>query len=254
MPWARASALDRAMECSATSWFPRADRGRWQPGYLVVSQTQGFNLGPPPADDAVLAQWGTEMHLAKEDPERSADPWRSLMEPHRERLWPASLGKHEAAWSYDCRDGRIDLWLPNEASPPDKEEWKASRGPSCVTGTTDWWGHLPAGEPWVDDLKTGWQTPALTTPQMLMYALVAARAARSMTCRISITHWRRDWDTPDRRWQQVGPSTLDTFADELNQAWQRAAAGPLPRPGSHCRYCPSATVCPAVIGPEKEPA
>lgn len=249
MPWARASALDRHLECPAASWLPRAERGAWHPGYLVATALVR-QPGPPPEDDSFLAEWGTQMHLAKEDPLRSSDPWRSWVEPVRDTLWPAQLGQHELPWAFCCRTGLIEVWRPEDG---DKDLWKLSRGPTTVTGTTDWWGHLPAGEPWVDDLKTGWPVPALTTPQMLMYALVAARVAKSPTVRISITHWRRGWEEPERRWQQVGPATLEAFEDDVRAAWRRATGpNPEPRPGIHCRYCPSAAVCPTVTGQETE--
>lgn len=245
MPWARASALDRHIECSAASWLTRADRGEWQPGYLVTEWTPPPQ--EPPPDDSVLAEWGTQMHLAKEGSPLAADPWLSWMDPHRETLYPSALGRHEVPFGLCCRTGAIELWTERDGDP---DRWKRSRGPSFVTGTVDWWGHLPSGEPWVDDLKTGWYPPAVTHPQLLLYALVASRVAKSATVRISVTHWRRGWEDPERKWQQVGPATLEAFEDELRAAYRRAVGphGPVPRPGPHCRYCPSGPVCPAVVG------
>lgn len=185
------------------------------------------------------------MHLAKEGHPDAADPWVSWMEPHRKRLWPDGLGRHEVAWAYDCRTGLVTLHEPGDG---DKDEWKASRGPDTVTGTTDWYAELPSGEPWVDDLKTGWHPPSVTGPQMLMYALVAHKMSQSDTVRLSITHWRRGWEEPERYWQQVGPATLEAFTDELRVAWKRAVRGDGPMAGPHCRYCPSKLVCSAVTG------
>lgn len=244
MPWARSSAVERHLECPAASWLTRADRGAWEPGYLVNEWTAPAE--PPPADDSFLAEWGTNMHLAKEGSPLAADPWLSWMEPHRDTLWPAQLGEHEVPFALCCHTGDIRVWVPRDG---DKDRWKRAQGPSYITGTMDWWGRLPGGEPWVDDLKTGWYPPAVTSPQMLIYALVAARHARATTVRVSITHWRRGWTDPERKWQQVGPATLEAFEDELRAAYQRATGpNPGPRPGAHCRYCPSAMVCPAVVG------
>jgi hypothetical protein len=245
MPWARASALDRHLNCSAASWLPRFDRGSWKPGYLVAADT--LVHGPPGEDDSVLAEWGTQMHLAKEGSPDAADPWLSWMDPHRERLWPGGLGVHEQAWRYDCRTGLVEL-APPGLTHDEKNAWKSAGGPSTVSGETDWHAQLPSGEPWVDDLKTGYPKPPVTTPQMLMYALVASKVFEYATVRISVTHWRRGWDDPDRYWQQVGPATLDAFEDELRDAWLRTMKDPSPRAGVHCRYCPSAAVCPTVIG------
>lgn len=193
----------------------------------------------------MLAQWGTEMHLAKEGSPDASDPWEGTVAPHRERLWPTGLGVHELTWAFDCRTGIVTKYDgPREGA----DAWKESRGPDEVTGTSDWQAELPSGEPWVDDLKTGWMPPAITSPQMLMYGLVAQKLTGHATVRLSITHWRRGWDDPDRRWQQVGPVTLESFENELRAAWRRAVAGPDPRPGTHCRYCPSSAVCPTVTG------
>jgi hypothetical protein len=249
MPWARASSLDRHLECAGASWFARADRGAWQPGYLVLD-TNVPDL-PPPVDDSHLAEWGTNMHAAKEGAPDAADPWLSWMEPHRERMWPAHLGVHELPMALCCRTGVVELG-EHTWSRDEKDRWKRSRGPSFVTGEVDWWGALPGGEPWVDDLKTGWYAPSVTSPQLLLYALVAARHTRAQTVRISITHWRRGWEDPERKWQQVGPATLEAFEDELRAAYRRASAGPAARPGPWCRYCPSAPVCPSVLGDDNK--
>lgn len=247
MPWARASALDRHLECPATSWLPRADRGAWAPGYLAT--TLDLPHDPPPEDDKHLAEWGTNMHLAKEGSPLAADPWVSWMEPHRDSLWPAHLGTHELPFALCCRTGIVQVWTPADG---DKDAWKRSRAASTVTGTMDWWGQLPGGEPWVDDLKTGWYAPAVTIPQMLLYALVAQKVSKSQTVRASITHWRRGTENPDRKWLQVGPATLEAFQDDLFAAFRRAMVGPTPRAGAHCRFCPSAAVCPTVTGIESK--
>lgn len=238
------------MGCPAASWLPRADRGLWHAGYLVADRS-AVPSELPPTDDSTLAEFGTQMHLAKEDHPDAADPWLSWMEPHRERLWPAHLGVHEQPWSYDCRARKVTLWVPSDGP---KDVWKASRGPSCFVGTTDWHGRIPSGEPWVDDLKTGWQKPEVLTAQMLVCALVAVRTnPKFATARVSITHWRRGHDSPVRLWQQVGPLTLEDFEDELCAAWKRTLSpDPAPREGTWCRYCPSLTVCPAVMGRKRD--
>lgn len=240
MPWARASALYRHLECPQASWLPRAERGLWRPGYLATGPLL-TQPGPIPEDDSVLATWGIQMHLAKEGSPDAQDPWLSTVEPQRERLWPAELGKHEVPVAYDCRTGEVEVG-PLEG---DKDLWKETRGPNAVTGTIDWYGRIPSGEPWVDDLKTGWARPQLTSPQMLFYALVASRHMGSPTVRISITHWRRDWDEPERRWQQVGPAVLHEFEDQVRAAWRRAIANEGAKAGPWCRFCPSLGVCPS---------
>jgi hypothetical protein len=242
MPWARASALFRHLECPAASEYPRAERGAWRPGYLATEPLMA-NPAPPPDDDSVLAKWGTEMHKAKEGHPEANDLWLTTMDPHRERYWPAALGRHEVPVSYDCRTRTVEVGL--QVARGDQDRWKESRGVNCVTGTTDWWGRLPGGEPWVDDLKTGWAPPQVLSPQMLFYALVASRHEGAPQVRVSVTHWRRDWDEPERKWQVAGPVLLQTFEDELIAAWQRAIRREGPKAGAHCRFCPSLGVCPA---------
>lgn len=238
------------MNCAGASWLPRAERGKWHYGYLVSPDALVRPVPDhirDPDDDAFLAQWGTEMHLAKEGHPNAGDPWLDWVEPHRERLWPSGLGVHEQTWAYDCLTGIVTLHRKGIDGDPD--EWKRARGPSCVTGTSDWDATLPGGEPWVDDLKTGWPKPHVTTPQMLMYGLVAARRHdHSGTIRLSITHWRRGWDYPERYWQQVGPVTLDAFQEELHEAYARAVKNKDPKAGPWCRYCPSQAVCPTAQG------
>jgi hypothetical protein len=241
MPWARGSALHRHLECGAASSLPRAERGFWRPGYLATEPLL-IAPGPQPDDDSsVLATWGSEMHKAKEGHPDANPLWLSWMDPVRDTLWPPALGDHEVSVAYDCRTGEVEVMRGDG----DRDLWKSTRGPNTVTGTLDWWGRLPAGEPWVDDLKTGWQPPQVLSPQMLFYALVLARHHKSPSVRVSITHWRRGWDTPERKWQQVGPVVLDQFESELREAWQRAVKDPSPRPGPWCRWCPSVGVCPA---------
>lgn len=61
-----------------------------------------------------------------------------------------------------------------------------------MVGTADWLGQLN-GLAWVDDLKTGWQTPEVVTPQMLFYALCWREQATHTEYRgevvLSISHW-----------------------------------------------------------------
>lgn len=244
MPWARASALDRHLECSAASWLPRLDRGVWRPGYL---QEGVVELPPPPLEiaDTTAADWGTAMHAAKAGTPDSVDPWRSDVEPYREKLWPSRLGVHEQCVAYNCRTREIELG-PTNVPHAEADAWKESRDPDCVTGESDWWGELPTADPWVDDLKTGWRTPEVVTPQTLFYGMIRSRQVGSNVCWLSITHWPRKADSPTREglWRKVTVVAFDAFEDELLKAWVKATRGPEARPGPWCQYCPSVAVCP----------
>lgn len=255
MPWARASSLERHLECGAASHLPRYDRGVWSPGYMLPEGS--VFVAPTVRDDRdhSAADWGTAMHAAKALAEDATEPFLSWMEPWREKMWPSHLGQHEACVAYNCKTGEIDT-LFGEADEAKRDEWKAEHGTEWVTGTTDWWGTLPSGEPWVDDLKTGWRDPVVVTPAMLFYGMVRFKYENARvevpweTVRLSITHMprpRKGEDPEPRRkpfWAQVTDTMLLAFEGELKNAWVRATGlKPEARPGDWCQYCPSATVC-----------
>lgn len=243
MPWARASALARHLECSAASWLPQLDRGVWRPGYL---QEGVVELPAPPTEleDTSAADWGTAMHNAKAMTPDACDPWLSDVDPYREKLWPAMLGQHEQCVAYDCRTRTIELG-PTNAPHDVANAWKESRGPDTVTGECDWWAETPGGEPWIDDLKTGWRLPEVVTPQTLFYLMLRCRTAGANAGYISITHWPKKAPLPSRDglWRKVTVVALEGFEDELVAAWKKATRGPEERPGPWCMYCPSMQVC-----------
>jgi hypothetical protein len=218
----------------------------WCPGYLV--QPEGF-VAPDVAvepEDTSAADHGTAMHLAKADPS-SADAVPQMVDAWdrwRDRLYPRALGVHEQAVAYNCRT-RAVLLGPTNRPVSEMNVWKEAQDPDCVTGTADWWGSLPLGEDWVDDLKTGFKRPDLPTPQTMFYILCKTRLSGADAGRISITWWPRWMDEPTREglWRQVGRMALDGFEDDLRRAWGRALATREARPGPWCRYCPSQLDC-----------
>ncbi len=261
MPWARASSLDRHLACPAASHLPRLDRGVWAPGYLATGTFVAPDVVVAERDTSA-ADWGTAMHAAKALAPDASEPFLSWMGPHRDRLYPPHLGQHEVSVSYDCRTQKVLTFF--SASKSEHDAWKESQGPDCVTGTADWWGELPSGEPWVDDLKTGWQRPPVVTPQTMFYLMTRMAVANQplletpdqmhTTGRISIT-WMpkgsKDENgqynpepTREGLWYSVTDTALLAFEGELRQAWVRAVGfNPEARPGAHCHYCPSVAVC-----------
>lgn len=222
------------------------DRGKWQLGYLGKG-TLVAPPGPVEPEDTSLADWGTAMHAAKANAPDASDPWLSWVEPHRETLWPSRLGEHEVTVAYDCRHRTIELFRsPSEEA---RTAWKMSRNDDCLVGTADWWAELPTGEPWIDDLKTGWRRIELPTNPYMFYLLCRwIEGGRTWTTgRMSNTWWPRAKEPtePDRKWLQVSSVALEAFEEQLHWAWARATGfNPEPRPGLHCSYCPSAGVCP----------
>jgi len=244
MPWARASSLHRHMECTAASYLPRLDRGKWSDGYMPSLHNDKRPLTDPPEGPTAAADWGTAMHLAKADREAAAEPFASMWDPYRVNLYPPNLGRHEVALSYDCATGAIERG-PSNRPTSEMDAWKNTRAASCVVGTCDWLGVLPSGVAWVDDLKTGWQIPDVVTPQTLFYGLVASKLTRVEECQLSITHWPKRSREPTREnlWYKVGPLALLSFESELQEAWKRMTSRVVERPGPWCKYCPSASVC-----------
>lgn len=198
------------------------------------------------------ADWGTGLHAAKAGLP-VGEPYTELMAPFREKLWPNRLGAHEVGVSYDCATREVDV---NYGPAEVVDSWKASRPDSCVTGTADFFAQLPSGEPWIDDLKTGWQAPDVVTEQTKFYLMCCnlylyGRSRKWTTGRMSITHWSKrafdvgEMDEPSRRWRQISLTLLDEFEMDLITAWRAATITPDKMvAGVQCAYCPSATVCP----------
>lgn len=257
MPWARASGLHRHLVCPASSSLPQFDRGSWRPGLLqIVTPAQ---LAERKTTDLERekqtvwggqADWGTGMHAAKAGLPTSG-VYADLMGPCRATLWPARLGLHEVGVSFNCETRFVDVCIgPDDAVA----HWKAASDPACVVGTVDWWGELPTGEPWIDDLKTGKWEPEVVTEQTKFYLLCRLRGAKFDnwdTGRLSITHIPRPEDMnevdelePVRHWKQLSRFALQEFEEELVAGWGRAKMEePAPVPGIQCEYCPSALVC-----------
>lgn len=249
MPWARASALARHLRCPAAAWLPRWDRDAWTLGYLggvPLPLTKGATK------DTRAADWGTAMHDAKSNNAEACDPWLTAIDSVREKFWPQALGLHEQCYSYNCETGVVEVG-PANAPILEMNAWKNSRALECVTGTADWAGTLPSGEGWVDDLKTGWKVPPVNTEPMLFYSLCQARATPALdTSRLSITHYPRVKNPgPDqirRYWLQITKANLDEFEKECQTAWRRTRVRGLSlvKPGPHCQYCPSESICPGI--------
>lgn len=252
--WARASALDRHLVCPAASWLPRDEHGEWRAGYLADNSRFTIPLEDN-KEDSIFAEWGTEMHLAKEGSNAAGEEFLARVNPHRDRMWPFEIGQHEVPVKYNCRTG---IAIKGPASGG--EAWKKLSGPDEVTGTCDWVGRLATEMIWVDDLKTGYQTPDPACNQLKFYAMCFMLMEPKVDKRVfkvmsSVTHWRREWDAPRRIWTTLTYDMLAQFQEELNQAWRHATGsvgltGPIPIPGPHCNYCPSLEVCSAINGYE----
>jgi PD-(D/E)XK nuclease superfamily len=254
MPWARASSLDRHIACPAASHLPMYDRGKWSPSYLNAGALFTAPNVEVADKDNSAAEWGTAMHDAKANNSAAQDPWLGWMDPYREKLWPSRLGEHEVTVAYNCRTRELERF--HSEIEDERTAWKLARSVDCIVGSCDWWGQLPTGEPWIDDLKTGWQKPEVTTPQTLFYLMCRMKGEGAKTWdvgRASISWCPRkalkageEFQPPTRDglWRQVTRLELEAFEDELHWAWVRVTGlNPQAKPGPHCKYCPSMAVC-----------
>lgn len=216
MPWTRASALTRALNCPASVYLPQTDR---------------------PVGDA--ARWGTEVHAAKAGlpPTPRVSRWLALQAPFRTpaEVWPG--GRHEVGLGLLVAKGRVDTrWVG-----PAEERHRL--GPDWVTGCADWLsedGILP----WVDDLKTG-IPPDPPTDQLLFYAAAAFGPIPSTPIQLSITHWPRYplGAAPTRVSVIADPEEFEVFTGRLIEAKTLVEARAPASPGPWCRWCPC-TGCP----------
>lgn len=255
MPWARASELERLLECPGSAVLPREpdrtiEAGQW--GRMVhrwkatgvVEPEPGFPNHGPLLDDRIRRT-----------------------NPDRRTLWP---GSHELA-----------VWLVPLGSAAllhgDDPRWKSGAPPDAISGTTDHLGEV-LGDPWIDDLKTGREPPGPLSPQTLFYALAVARCTHPPPGRVlvSITHWPRypRDGLPTRSWATVTAHQLDAFEHRLERLRQQVVhlRGLVPdvtassqppsvppsllgalRPGSACTYCPSRNSCPAQLSTPASP-
>lgn len=241
------------MACAAASYLPRWDRATWSAPYLGL-QAVPTELGP--SKDTSAADWGTAAHEAKAG--TGVDPWQEAFSPElREQYWPSRLGRHEVAFSYNCETGDV-VEGPSNLPVQEMDAWKANQPQPCIVGTSDWVAELPSGEPWIDDLKTGWRKPEVRTYAMLFYGLCRQRQLKADTCRLSISHLPRakviDLANLRRYWLQVSSVALDMFADDAHIAWVKARPKKslqtypykgMVKTGDHCGYCPSASICPS---------
>jgi hypothetical protein len=99
MPWARASQLDRFLECSAASWLPR-----WDDASGLLNRPYLGRSMPTPVEalmvkrDTRARDIGNEGHARVEAGEH-AELWAGLDDK----------GQHEVAMSYCCKTGRARM-------------------------------------------------------------------------------------------------------------------------------------------------
>lgn len=245
MPWARASSLHRFMECPAASWLPRWDdtTGVTRRGYLQGPAAFGgaaLNVLNPALlelKDKRAATLGRLRHAEKESGHLAPEMYTG-MDP---------LGEHELSFSYCCLTGTVRVY--RHANEHARNLWKAMQCEHAVTGTADWCGDT-GKLLWVDDLKTGWRTPEVLTPQLLFYAMCWSDYRNvAGPVQLSITHQPRGKGVPTRDglWRKATALMIETFRADLTAAWKVATMIRRPRAGEWCQWCPSTAWCTAAL-------
>jgi hypothetical protein len=253
MPWARASSLARHLECQAASHLPRFNdsTGAIKAPFVKHPAETLYALRNPSLLEVrpkKAADLGRLRHAEKERGELHPELWTGM-----------ARGHHEVTVSYCVLTGKVRWML--HANEHARDLWKAMQCEHSVVGTADWMGILADGTPWVDDLKTGWQTPEVVTAQLLFYALCLSElrldrssfwgaAAEQGPVSLSITHQPRGQGTPTRDglWRRVSPLDLEAFRGTLTDAYRMIKLSDLSRAGAHCQWCPSAAWCDAALG------
>ncbi|MCX6951320.1 MAG: PD-(D/E)XK nuclease family protein, partial [Verrucomicrobia bacterium] len=158
----------------------------------------------------------------------------------------------EVAFAFDVTSGEARVLGENIG----REYAKAGRTPTDIAGSADLVG-LTADAVVVIDYKTGRQpvTRCADNWQMRALSVMAARALGRSRAQAAVLYVDDD-GRPRYDWASWDAFDLDGFASELQGLGQDviyarelvAAGKPSPgglRTGSHCRYCPALTTCPA---------
>lgn len=244
MPFARASSLDRLLQCHGSAVMgqadTRSDRAR------------------------EAADWGTMVHAWKETGEvvevggRKNHPalFRRKLERSgvkREVEWPESLGiKHELALAVD------PLCEYRSYEGDNKDAWKNAHNDRWLTGTADgYWLLFDALT--VEDLKTGAMVDIEDYRYQLMaYALGVSRVIdyrRSIN--LVLNHWPRYpvMSRPKRTVRVVEPDELLAFEkrliklrDDIRRCREDVRNLILRPSEAACTWCPSRSFCPEYEG------
>lgn len=174
----------------------------------------------------------------------------------REMLWPSSSG-HEISYALNTYDKCVRRF--ESSSKEEREAWKASHDHLWITGTADYVGQY-FDAAWVDDLKTtskDWFDPNPWNHwQLRFYAVCVALDTGADVVRVTLTHWPRypADGTPQRYEHYVDRDELLGHTLPLLEYARLSAVSSATDvsanavPGSHCKFCPSFSACPAQNG------
>lgn len=239
MPFARASSLDRLLNCYGDLILGGTDE---KSEYVKIS-----------------ADWGTMVHGWKETGQIEVVNGRKnlakLFEKKlklggvkREQWWSSTM-IHEVAMAVKPFEAYAELRI---GTKDEKEAWKAAFDDNWGTGTLD-------GYDWmfdvlhIDDLKTGrFVDESMYIEQRRFYALGLSRLLDYRgPVNVTLTHWPRYpvLSQPMRFGRQLDQDELKHFEkrlaklrDDVRRARDKKENLIL-TPGEHCVFCPSRNVC-----------
>lgn len=240
MPFARASSLDRLLNCY---------------GDLVLGGTDEKSEYVK-----VAADWGTMAHEWKETGQvvvvNNRQNIAKLFEKklregrvNREQWWPKTM-IHEVAMAVNPFQAYGEM---REGDKAEKEAWKAAFGDDWCTGTLDGYDWM-FDVLWIDDLKTGrFVEEANYIEQRRFYALGLCRLLDYRgPVNITLTHWPRYpvLSQPNRFGRVIEQDEIRDFEkrlvklrDDVRRAKEKREHMRLVS-GEHCTFCPSRKVCP----------
>ena len=158
------------------------------------------------------------------------------------------------AWSYEVGFAYDIVTDGAEMFASTGRDYSAHAGKLC--GTADVVG-IVGSEVAVLDVKTGWADlgkPAENL-QLLAYAVAAARVSGASSATVGCIYLRDE--TPHYDVAQLDSIALDAAAARIAQVVEAVAvvaSDAEPNEGTHCKYCPAFTSCPAKIGLMREGA
>ena len=152
----------------------------------------------------------------------------------------------EVAFAYDWRTGTA-----RELSRGRSDRNYEAR-PGELPGRADVVGLEDAETVVVLDYKSGWRYlgEAVDSLQLLLYALMAARAWGAKRAKVGFIRIPADGGRPYTLWARFDEFDLDAAGERVSEVMQALEAHregklerPQPVPGNHCNYCPAFRHC-----------
>lgn len=235
-----ASGLERAFLCLSSQALPhfRSAGNQWSHRGHVIHRF--LERVPQVGAEAALAEVPADLQ-----------PACACIDLERLPPFSGEAYAYEVAFAFDLETGEARELCRNT----EREDAYAEARPTEVVGTCDVFG-LTHDAVVLLDYKSGYRFfgPPEENPQLLFYALAAARAHGRERAHLAIIRINEHGE-PFFLWGEVDGAGLDAFAarlvavnEEIEGLKEVAQLGPQmlsPTTGDHCQYCPAVASCPA---------